>query len=420
MTEQKENILLTNKHVLLCVNPTITDSNKEEFEYLKNNFCGIVFSDYDAFKNYCSLTKSTNSTGSSNVIFYLCGDTKQILSDVDYFNDKLIYIIHNYSYNYGSVLDYLGLDIILCSSLQVPINVHNVGVYFRKFLDRTKDYFNLISSEHQFQVLTESNKPSNAFRKGIYLTDIQEDQDKIKFRLLRCSSNLGGPTDNFRTTDREVINKVNELAEHFFETKTELNHVLAQIYENKIIDNGNKTVEKKAKIKDHSDKTKDMPRNGLIAFCTFYKTNEIGEPHGRFDSKNKYDDNALTRLRFRLKNPTSYPELVEKFDVVLQPNSVFIISLLMNRLYTHEIIPSYLPINKIPTRMGYVIRCSKTEATFENDQTYINDIPLIEPNPDSTKELKDLYYAENATTDIINYPKMYFSLNKGDYMKPMI
>lgn len=59
------------------------------------------------------------------------------------------------------------------------------------------------------------------------------------------------------------------------------------------------------------------------------------------------------------------------FDITLYPNSVFVMSLDMNRLYTHEIIPSILPIDRIPTRMGYVIRCSKTNAIFKNEQTYI-------------------------------------------------
>ena len=47
-----------------------------------------------------------------------------------------------------------------------------------------------------------------------------------------------------------------------------LNHVLAQIYYNKSATEDQKQT--KAKIKAHSDKTKDMPTNGLMAFCTFY------------------------------------------------------------------------------------------------------------------------------------------------------
>ena len=52
---------------------------------------------------------------------------------------------------------------------QVPINIYNIGVYLRNYFD-SNDYFDSLSKEHEFQVLTESNKQTNAFRKGIYLT----------------------------------------------------------------------------------------------------------------------------------------------------------------------------------------------------------------------------------------------------------
>src|SRR5690606_15009020 len=100
------------------------------------------------------------------------------------------------------------------------------------------------------------------------------------------------------------------------------------------------------------------------AFCTFYKD---------FMNK-KFDINGtsvLTKLRFRLKKTVTDSDLVKSFDVVLYPNSVFMISLSTNRLYTHEIIPSVLPIDRIPVRMGYVIRCSKTKAVYKDDKTYM-------------------------------------------------
>lgn len=45
--DNRENALITNRHVLFCLN----DGNKyadeilNEYEYLKNNFCGIVITD---------------------------------------------------------------------------------------------------------------------------------------------------------------------------------------------------------------------------------------------------------------------------------------------------------------------------------------------------------------------------------------
>jgi len=68
-------------------------------------------------------------------------------------------------------------------------------------------------------------------------------------------------------------------ADHVFGhgVPAELNHVLAQVYHNTAASTGAggveghvSTKEKKARIKSHSDKTKDMPVNGVMAVCTFY------------------------------------------------------------------------------------------------------------------------------------------------------
>lgn len=419
---EKESALLTNKHVLLYTTDQIT--NNAEVEYIKNNFCGIVC-------KMESLNENNGNNYSSDIIMYLCGDIEKNYNEIKN-KPKLINVIKELSYNYSD--DEHHYELINIG--QVPINVHNVGVYFRTLFNSDKDYFNSINNEHQFQALTESNKPNDAFRKGIYLTKVEQndtDDTEIKFKLLRCSSNLHGPTDNFRDSDNEVVNHVNDVADHFFENKADMNHVLAQIYENKIVNTGTKFVERKAKIKEHSDKTKDMPKNGLIAFCTFYKdySNEKFNNLGHI-AKSKVDSydycfknvSVLTKIRFRLKKMVIDETLKKVFDVVLYPNSVFIISLLTNRLYTHEIIPSQLPIDKLPIRMGYVIRCSNVESIFKNNQTYINEngnlIKLEKPNVNGKKELKDLYFKENVTDEVINYNKFYFSLNDGDYEKPIM
>ena len=130
-------------------------------------------------------------------------------------------------------------------------------------------------------------------------------------------------------------------------------------------------------------------------------------------------------MRFKLKDMVTDETLKKQFDITLYPNSVFIISLLTNRLYTHEIIPSGLPINKLPTRMGYVIRCSNTKAVFKDEQTYINEngnyVKLDEPTVDGIKELKDLYFKENTGINIVDYKqKFYFRLNKVDYVQPIL
>ena len=68
---------------------------------------------------------------------------------------------------------------------QVPMLVHGVGVYYRQFFCPNGDYFRRIQSEHEFQSLTESNKPGTAHRTGTYLTPVERLEDGYRFRLLR-------------------------------------------------------------------------------------------------------------------------------------------------------------------------------------------------------------------------------------------
>ena len=242
---------------------------------------------------------------------------------------------------------------------------------------------------------------------------------------MRCSSNLTGPTDNFRKTDHEIINTINEAIKYTFEKETKVNHVLAQIYENKKKEDGSAR-EIKSKIKAHSDKTKDMPKEGVIVFCTFYnnpKFESLNQPKtDRFDWVYK-NTSALTRLYFKLKSTVTDETLQKQFSITLYPNSVFIIPLSTNRLYTHEIRPSMLDIDKIPVRMGYVARCSNLEAVYISEQTYIKEngelIKLEEMTEKTMGNLRDSYREENKTEAKVKYGKVHFSMNSGDYKKPI-
>jgi len=404
----KENKLYLNRHVLLCIDNKIEKPGLDEIQYLKNNFCGKVITDLKDLKQH-------NFT---NTLVYIMGDVENQINEIENKDKKVFYVVKDLSYKYENCLDMINL----ISVGEVPINVHNVGIFFRSLFNDNKNYFESLNKEHQFQLLTESNKPGQSYRKGLYLSKVEENNDGVNFHLLRCSTNLNGPTDNFRQTDNEIINKVNHISQYFFEQKTDLNHVLAQIYNNTTVDGK----EKKATIKEHSDKTKDMPGNGLMAFCTFYHFDEdVKDVKKSNNDKYDYcykDTSVLTKLRFKLKECVNEPTLVKKFDVVLYPNSVFLMSLTTNRLYTHEIVPSHLPIEKLPTRLGYVIRCSKTKAVFKDNQIYIKDgdelMKLEEPTAEKVKRLKDIYFEENTSDKLIDYGKVDFSLNKGDYMKP--
>jgi hypothetical protein len=449
----KENILLTNKHILICIQEQIEKITQNEFlydnnelKYITENFCGRVMSD---ILNFSNLVPDPDTD------IYICGDIHSNMDTIERLENftqiNKIYIIQEFSFNYENYIDIPNIKVI--KSGLVPINIYNTGVFFRNclgspdhhknFISDSKyqsiDYFNSIVNEHKFQSLTESNKETNAFRSGIYITKVEPDstnQENLNWHLLRCSSNLSGPSDNTNETDNEIITQTNQLASKFFESNVSMNHVLAQIYTNSsLMRVDGECIQKKAKIKTHSDKTKDMPIDGIMGFCSFYKGYN-GENFIDEYKKSQTDifdyvygnsnTSVLTKLRFRLKKdvPNYNNQYNQQFDIILYPNSVFIMSLMTNRIYTHEIVPSTLPIDKIPTRMGYVIRCSDTIAKYKDGNTYINKgnklIELEEPDYEGIQKLKNLYYKENMTSEKIVYEEFNFSLNKGDYTKPTI
>ncbi|MEP2278343.1 hypothetical protein [Maribacter sp.] len=398
-----ENSISENKNYLIDL--STEKDNSEDLQYLVNNFSGTVKRDFSEIPNTLN-----------EIRIYISGNLEHVKNE-----SKTVFIVKELSSNY----EHLNTDNFSIIQLgKVPINIHNAGVFYRRFFD-DDDYFTKIESEHKFQNLTESNKQSMALRKGIYLSKvIKDEKDALHFNLLRCSSNLTGPTDNLRKTDIQILNALNQAIKFDFEKKTELNHILAQIYLNKKNDLNLKEV--KAKISAHSDKTKDMSKEGLITFCTFYdKTNFENLSPSKTD---KFDlvykkSSGFTRLLFKLKKTVNDESLVKEFSVTLYPNSVFSIPLSTNRLYTHEIRPSVLNIDKIPIRMGYVIRCSNLEAVYEDNKTYIkengNRIPLELMNNKNMEDLRDSYYKENKTEKNVNYGKVHFSMNSGDYKRPI-
>lgn len=382
-------------------------------EQLLRDFCGSVITDGGA---------SAGSQEVSGKTVYLCGDISRA-KELDLSSVERVFIIREHSRGYEE--DARG-TFSLVDVGRVPVRVHGVGVYFRRFFDSELDYFQRISSEHTFQSLTESTKPAKAHRTGIYLTPVHKEGDELHFHLLRCSTNLAGPSENFRAGDTHIVDSLNQEAARLFEHQAPLNHVLAQIYHNTPASAEHKQT--KAKISAHADKTKDMPVNGIMAFCTFYQGLDKLQPlkQDPFDYGHK-GKSGLTRLQFRLKaSVTRAPSdaLPDEFSVTLYPNSVFFMPLSTNRLYTHEIQSSILDAEMLPTRLGYVVRCSKTKAVHTNGQTFLEKnetrVPLEPPTPEGMLELRRLYAEENKTHDFIDYGDQFrFSMNQGDYVAPV-
>ncbi|WP_230465435.1 hypothetical protein [[Actinomadura] parvosata] len=352
---------------------------------------------------------------------YLCGDISRI-SGHEVAAAARVSVVRELSYSYEEEAcrpwSFVGLG-------QVPIRVHGVGVYYRRFFDLDSDHFHRICSEHAFQSLTESTKPGTAHRTGIYLTPVTRIGDELHFRLLRCSTNLSGPTDNFSATDSQIVEALNREAASIFRDHAPLNHVLAQIYHNTPA--GAERKQSKAKISAHADKTKDMPANGIMAFCTFYDgLDKLRPMAGDAFDLGLNGVSGLTKLHFRLKEE---PEgraghaLPRQFTLTLYPNSVFFMPLSTNRLYTHEIRPSTLDVGSLPIRLGYVVRCSSAEAVHRNGHTYLKRdgtlVKLEPPTSEGMDELRKLYAEENRTSSFIDYGDGFlFSMNAGDYLAP--
>ncbi|WP_426368676.1 hypothetical protein [Streptomyces sp. E-08] len=354
---------------------------------------------------------------------YLCGDISA-LSDRQLRQASRVFVIRELSHGYREDADASWTPVGLG---RVPVRVHGVGVYYRRFFELGAGHFGRIRAEHEFQSLTESTKPGTAHRTGIYLTPVTRDGDALHFRLLRCSTNLSGPTESFGPTDTRIVEDLNREAAAVFRNQAPLNHVLAQIYHNTLATAERK--QSKARISSHADKTKDMPVNGVMAFCTFYDRLDELEPlaDDAFDYGVK-GVSGLTRLHFRLKDAPEERDgvtLPPQFTVTLHPGSVFFMPLSTNRLYTHEIRPSALDAESLPTRLGYVVRCSSTEAVHEDGQTFLKaagDLVKLEPpTADGMDELRRLYAEENRSTSFIDYGDRFrFSMNTGDYVAPRV
>ncbi len=370
--------------------------------------------DHDLIRDFFGATITPEELASADLTgrtVYLCGDVSGIDGrQLD--SAARVFVIRELSEGDGpwTVVD----------GGRVPVRVHGAGVYYRRFFDLDADHFGRIRAEHAFQSLTESTKPGTAHRSGIYLTPVTQDGEALHFRLLRCSTNLSGPTEGFRATDTEIVDALNREAASVFRNHAPLNHVLAQIYHNTLATAERK--QSKAKISAHADKTKDMPGNGIMAFCTFYDGLDKLQPMAddAFDHGLKRAS-GLTRLHFRLKEEVD--GLPSQFSLTLYPGSVFFMPLSTNRLYTHEIRPSTLNAEALPTRLGYVVRCSSSEAVHRNGQTFLKTaddlVELGPPTQEGMDELRRLYAEENRTSSFIDYgDRFLFSMNSGDYVAP--
>jgi hypothetical protein len=70
-----------------------------------------------------------------------------------------------------------------------------------------------------------------------------------------------------------------------------------------------------------------------------------------------------------------------------------------------------------------VARCSNLKAVYTNKQTFILEdgelIKLEQISDIAMNDLRNSYYEENITEKKVDYGKVHFSMNSGDYTKPI-
>lgn len=403
LEEMDECELTQSKNVMVWLNPADVDGGSE----LRNKFFGTVLTNM----------ADTIAFDFANKTVYLCGDAKKALSCIGG-SAEMVFVVRQLVT--VSIENPVEAQVFFINVGEVPLNVHGLGVFFPR---RFADSFASLGSGHNLQDLRESDKESVSLRRGIYLSEVTTlENGDSEFNILRCSTNLDGSTEAFTSEEKKALFSLNYDASWCFNNAAPINHILMQKYENK--DN------KKGSIKDHSDKTEDMPANGVMAFVTTYDpaTMPAGAKQVGFD----WQLNGLslcTRLRFCLKKElTPSIERPAKFDVLLYPGSVLLIPLSTNRMYTHTVKPSALPADKIPVRTSLVARCSKTTVVHSvaTSMNYIIDNETgervaMQPIDDQGRDwMREKYYEENLTAKVVDYGKkpIPFSMNKGDYLKP--
>ncbi|MFE6662914.1 hypothetical protein ACFVFH_05025 [Streptomyces sp. NPDC057697] len=107
--------------------------------------------------------RASGSPGLAGKTVYLCGDVSRIdagrLREAD-----RVFVVRELARGHregaGEPCSVVGAD-------RVPLWVHGVGVYYRRFFPLDADHFGWIGAEHAFQSLTESTKPGTARRSGI-------------------------------------------------------------------------------------------------------------------------------------------------------------------------------------------------------------------------------------------------------------
>jgi len=88
MADTKENSMILNKHILLCI-----DCKNPDEDLLKH-FCGIVFTDIENFKVYICLKLLKKMTMDTDLIFYTFAHLKRRLLNMQIIYNFLMFFFY--------------------------------------------------------------------------------------------------------------------------------------------------------------------------------------------------------------------------------------------------------------------------------------------------------------------------------------
>jgi hypothetical protein len=160
---------LSNILVIHETGGNLSEALRQELSILTSSFCGrVVNFATESFngRTLAELAATKLAACPGLHALYMCGDVAQILPLIAHLPVEVrLFAVAELCSNVPPEQSTISLG-------QVPINMHGVGVFFRRFFDR-RDYYEAVTREHEFQSLTLADKPGSAFRRGIYLTQVE-------------------------------------------------------------------------------------------------------------------------------------------------------------------------------------------------------------------------------------------------------
>lgn len=228
-------------------------------------------------------------------------------------------------------------------------------------------------------------------RKGNHLVRVCNSEIPI----VRTTTKYDIPAHNFSPTHIHVLNSIESVVSvsNFSIPPLSINNALIEVYD-----------ETYTKMKYHSDQCLDLEPNSYIALFSCYE--------------NPDEVTKQTLRKLKIKSKTSG----EKFEFILENNSVVLFSLEANEKFQHKIVLEQVSgkreENITNKWLGITFRQSKTKIHFKDSRPFFsNGKELKLANELEAKAFYTLRGEENRSLSFI-YPNIDYTLSIGDMLQP--